>query len=590
MFTPHKQDEPDYKRIMLAIFLSAGLLFTWQAKVEWPRRQALAELQKQQKTEKAVQSAKTAKKTGTDTAAEENQNLTHEQRLALSPRITVSSPRLSGSIALRGARFDDLALSAYKEKLGAAEPVTLFAPAGDAKAYFAHVGWLAEEGSVKVPDQKTLWSADKKQLTPEHPVTLSWNNGEGLTFHLTVSIDENYMFSIKQNVTNQSGHAVTLMPYAYLNRTYAIPEKEAFLHEGPIGVMNEALNEVTYAKLKESVNVSYEDSTGWFGIADHFWLTALIPSGEHHKVTYGYYAKNGHDRYQVDYVDAPIEVASGASTEISVRLFAGAKELRLLDAYAEGSKDQPGIKLFDRALDFGSFYFLAKPACLITEHLYRYTGNFGIALILFVLLLKIVMYPMAQKSYISSNQMRALQPEMMKIRERFKDNQMEMHKATRELYKREGVSPAAGCLPILLQLIIFLALFRGLNVMIEMRHAPFYGWIKDLSAPDPSNIFTLFGLVPWDAGAIHLGLLPILYTITMVIQTSMQPLPPDPAQAKMIQFMPYLMLIFFASMPSGFVLYWTWSNILSILQQKMIKSGHAKTEGAKAKAPPAAHG
>ncbi|NBO18882.1 MAG: membrane protein insertase YidC, partial [Proteobacteria bacterium] len=279
-----------------------------------------------------------------------------------------------------------------------------------------------------------------------------------------------------------------------------------------------------------------------------------------------------------DYIDEPMEIAPGSHSESSVRLFAGAKELTLLDHYAGGGKELGApIRLFDRALDFGSFYFLAKPATLITYYLYKSTGNFGVALLIFVMLLKIVMYPLASKSYKSMAQMRELQPEMVKIREKYFDDQIAMHKATRELYKREKVNPAAGCLPVLLQIIIFLALFRGLNVMIEMRHAPFFGWIRDLSAADPSNLFTGFGLLPWSPPSfLHLGLLPIIYCITMVIQTSLQPKPPDPVQAKMITYMPYFMLIFFQSMPSGFVLYWTWSNTLSIFQQQMITKKHKK--------------
>ena len=283
--------------------------------------------------------------------------------------------------------------------------------------------------------------------------------------------------------------------------------------------------------------------------------------------------KNDKDRYQVDYLGKPQVVADGSKAQQDLRLFAGAKELKILDHYASDTKAP--IPLFDRALDFGSFYFLAKPTCLIVTALFSYTGNFGVALLLFIILVKACMFPLANKSYKSMAQMRKLQPEMLKIRERYADDQIGLHKATRELYKREKVNPASGCLPVFMQIVVFLALFRGLNVTIEMRHAPFYGWIKDLSAPDPSNLFTAFGYLDWSVpNFLHMGLLPILYCITMIVQTKQQPAPPDPVQAKMMTYMPYLMLFFFDKMASGFVLYWTWSNIISIIQQRFISDRH----------------
>lgn len=577
-----QNDEPDYTRIFLAIFLSAILLIGWQIQVEWPRRQALAQYNTEQKKKREAE--KTAHVAQTPSAVkesgEDNKNLTRTERVAASPRVSVKTQKLLGSIALKGARFDDLALLQYRQALDKdSPPVMMFSPNGDENGYFAHVGWISADGAVKVPDQQTLWSADKQSLTEEAPLTLTWNNGQGLLFKLVVSIDEHYMFTIAQSVENTSGKAANLTPYAYINRTYKLPETAPFLHEGPIGVMNDTLNEVAYEDLREKSSVSYEDSTGWFGISDHYWLAALIPSGSHHKITFSHYNKNNRDRFQVDSIDQPLEIASGDVASQTVRLFVGAKELTLLDHYANGGKgeEKAPIHLFDRALDFGSFYFLAKPACVATYYLYKATGNFGVALLIFIIFLKIGLFPLANKSYKSMAQMRELQPELVRIREKYFDDQIAMHKAMRELYKREKVNPAAGCLPVLLQIIIFLALFRGLNVMIEMRHAPFYGWIHDLSAPDPSNAFTLFGLLQWDAPSfLHLGLLPIIYCATMVIQTNMQPKPPDPVQAKMIAFMPYFMLILFDSMPSGFVLYWTWSNILSIFQQHLITKNYKK--------------
>lgn len=580
-----QQDEPDYKRIMLAIFLAATLLMYWQAKVEYPRRQALAKLTIEHAQQKS-QEAQHISESRPDNAAQEAENtqLTHEQRLALSPRLAIASDMLQGSIALKGARFDDLRLRKYRESLAPDSPlVTLLSPNGDANGYVVQVGWVAGDDKTKVPDEHTLWQADKKTLTPRDPVTLRWNNGEGVTYALVISLDKNYMFDIRQQVDNHSGHEISVVPYAYTNRVYTPPEHTPFLHEGPTGVMNSTLNEAHYKELKEKGNKTFDDVSGWFGITDHYWLTALIPTGEHYKVTYSYYTKNDRDRYQVDYLGAATTVADGAAGNHEVRLFAGAKELSTMSAYANGDAATytPPIPLFDRALDFGVFYFLAKPMCIVVDMLYDLTGNFGVALLLFIILVKAVLYPVANKSYKSMAQMRKLQPEMLKLRERYVDDQIAMHKAMRDLYKRENINPAAGCLPIFFQIIVFLALFRGLNVMIEMRHAPFYGWIKDLSAPDTSNLFNLFGAIDWTPPAIlHLGLLPIFYCITMVIQQRQQPKPADPVQAKTMMFMPFLMLIFFDKMASGFVLYWTWSNILSIFQQGYISRKYADSQAA----------
>ena len=568
------RDDTDYKRMFVAMILAAFILIAWQNKVEWPRRQAMAKLaahvQDKRQEEKVTHVAAINGKESGDT--EENPTLSKEQRLAASPRVRITSATLNGSIALKGARFDDLTLIKYRVSLEPNSPgVNLLAPSGDEQGYFVQAGWVAGDDKTKVPDQHSLWQADKKELSPGNNVNLQWKNEDGVIYHLAVSLDENYMFSIKQTVENHSNHAISVVPYAYINRSYEMPKQAAFLHEGPLGVMNDTLNEVTYKELHDKGNKTYENTSGWFGITDKYWLTALIPSGDGYKVTISHYLKNKQDRYQVDYLSEAHTVESGSSDASSLRLFAGAKELGLLDSYTKGSTDMKPVPLFDRSLDFGSFYFLAKPMCLVVDALFHATGNFGVAILIFIVFVKLAMFPLANKSFKSMAQMRQLQPEMVKIRERYVDDQIGLHKATRELYKREKVNPAAGCLPVIIQLVVFLALFRGLNVTIELRHAPFFGWLKDLSVADPSNLFTLFGLIPWETPSwLHLGLLPILYSLTMFVQTSLQPKPADPVQAKMMTYMPFMMLLFFDKMASGFVLYWTWSNILSILQQKFI--------------------
>ena len=580
------RDDTDYQRLFIAIFLAAVILIGWQFKVEWPRRQALAHLASQvTETRQKEQLKHTQTVAGKDIAeTDENPTLTREQRLATSERVTINSDKLHGSIALKGARFDDLTLAKYRKSIDANSPeLTLLSPNGDPEGYFVQAGWVAGDEKTKVPDQHSVWKADKKQLQSGETVHLDWKNDDGVTYHLAISLDENYMFNIQQSVDNNSGHDISVIPYAYINRAYEMPKQAAFLHEGPIGVMGGTLTEVAYKELKDKGTKVYEDTSGWFGISDHYWLTALIPETDRAKVTVSHYIKNSQDRFQVDYLTEARTVANGSTDHFSLRLFAGAKELKVLDAYANGNTDAhiPPLPLFDRALDFGSFYFLAKPMCMVVNALFHATGNFGVAILIFIIFVKMAMFPLANKSFKSMAQMRALQPEMQKIRERHVDDQIGLHKATRELYKREKVNPAAGCLPVLMQLIVFLALFRGLNVTIELRHAPFYGWIKDLSAADPSNLFTGFGLFAWEPPSwMHIGLLPIVYCITMIIQTNQQPKPADPVQAKMMTYMPYMMLIFFDKMASGFVLYWAWSNILSILQQRFITQRHTpKNDG-----------
>lgn len=573
-----RNDEPDYKRIFAAVFLAAIFWTGWQAFVEWPRRQALQHYQTEQKTKTAEAQAKAAKEMAKTSDTEENPALTRAQRLIATPRVGIRSDKLHGSISLKGARFDDVTLAEYRETLDPASPeVKLFSPNGDEKAYFAQIGWIAADGT-RVPDAKSLWQADKNTLSPGETVTLRWDNGAGVAFLLNVSLDRDYMFSIEQRVENHSGHAVEVMPYAYINRVYVEPGTHIGLwHEGPMGALGEKLEEVKYSSLRDEGNKEYDTTTSWLGITDKYWMSALIPVTGQYKTTFSHYSKDGFERYQVDYLGAGQKVENNSSNESRLRLFAGAKVVSIIDRYAAGdaTENQPPIPLFDRAIDFGMLYFLAKPMFLVLNFFFQFAGNFGVAILLLTVVVRGVLFPLASKSFKASAQMRRLQPEMVKIREKYFDDQITMNKEMLALYKREKVNPASGCLPVLLQMPVFFALYRLLSVTIEMRHAPFFGWLKDMSEPDPSNLFTAFGLVPWDApGWLHLGLLPMLYTITMIIQMKQQPKPADPVQAQMMSWMPYIFLFIFAKMPAGLVLYWTWSNMLSILQQQFITRYH----------------
>lgn len=573
------QDEPDYKRLFTAIFMAALLLISWQALVEHPKRQKLAqyavEQAKQHEIEKTQSAAQAPLK---DTVRDYNPSLTREQRLAATPRVAVRSPALHGSIDLKGARLDDLTLVKYRETVDPKSPeVVLLSPSGDKQSYFAQAGWLAADGRTKVPTGDTLWQADRKELKPGQPVTLTWNNGEGQFFEIQIALDEHYMFTLTQRMENHASHEVSVFPYAFLNRIYEeAGQHYVILHEGPLGVMEGALEELSYGDLREKGNKTFEHATGWLGVTDKYWLTAMIPQGEF-KATFSHYQKNGVNRYQADYLGAAQSVQAGGVLEQRLLVFAGAKELSVIDAYAKGDvgKHIPPIPLFDRAVDFGTLYFLTKPMFLLLNFFFTLAGNFGVAILLLTIVVKILMYPLANKSYHAMAQMRELQPEILKLRERYGNDQIKMNQEMMALYKREKVNPASGCLPVLIQMPVFFALYKVLFVAIEMRHAPFFGWIRDLSAADPSNIFTLFGLLEWGTPPwLHLGVLPIVMCATMVIQMRQQPKPADPVQAKVFAWMPYFFLFLFASFPAGLVLYWAWSNILSILQQQLITRRH----------------
>ncbi len=572
------QNQTDHTRLFLTIFFAAVILMSWQALVEYPRRQQLAAVQAKRIEAQAqvkAQEAKALARNDEDAAA---QNMTRTDRLALSSRVYFKTDKLQGSIALKGARLDDLTLPKYRVELAENSPaVTLFSPNGDVNAYFAQAGWVATDGKTQVPDQNSHWQTDKTNFSVNDPVVLRWTSPANVTFILTITLDEHYMFQIGQRVENISGGPINVTPYAYINRQHEEDpniQHYAILHEGPLGVMEGALEEIAYEDLRTEKK-SFSNATGWLGITDKYWLSAIIPGDSGFKADFSHYTKGGHNRYQVDYVSKPQTIQAGGHAESSLRLFAGAKEIRVIDAYAHGDAKHPSIPLFDRAVDFGVLYFLTKPMFLMLNFFYTHLGNFGVAILLLTIVVKLLMYPLANKSYKAAAQMRRLQPEMQKLRDRYGDDQIRMQQELMAMYKREKVNPAAGCLPLLVQMPVFFALYKVLFVTIEMRHAPFFGWLKDLSVIDPSNIFTLFGLLDWNHPSwMHLGILPILMCATMVIQMKQQPKPTDPIQAKIIGWMPYFFLFIFASFPAGLVLYWVWSNMLSILQQHIISKRH----------------
>ena len=584
----------DNKNWILAITLSLAVLFAWQVFVVNPRierdraRQPTVEQNQRPgapapATPQAPQAPATPQTAapgvpapGTPATAPAVPGapaaLPREAVVGATPRVPVETADLRGSINLKGGRIDDLALKNYRETVDPHSPnIVLLAPSGSPHPYYAEFGWVAPAGSnIAVPGPDTVWTAEGQRLTPQGPVTLTWDNGQGLVFRRTISVDNEYMFAVRQEVENRTGAAVTLYPYALVSR-HGTPETAGFyiLHEGLIGVLGEqGLQEITYSTVSEKRAIPYSATGGWLGITDKYWATALIPPQDA--------AFQGHFRagqagttntYQSDYLLPAVTVAPGAKADTTGRLFAGAKEVSTVDHYQKAL----GIKNFDLLIDWGWFYFITKPLFSLIDAIFRMVGNFGVAILIVTVLVKLVFFPLAYKSYVSMSKMKKVQPEMQKIRERFPEDRVKQQQALMELYKREKINPLSGCLPILIQIPVFFALYKVLFVTIEMRHAPFFGWIRDLSAPDPTSLFNLFGLIPWQAPELlMLGIWPIIMGITMWVQMRLNPTPPDPVQQTIFNWMPVIFTFMLASFPAGLVIYWAWNNLLSIVQQWVI--------------------
>jgi YidC/Oxa1 family membrane protein insertase len=500
--------------------------------------------------------------------------LTREEALAQSPRIAIDTPSLKGSIALKGARIDDLTLKDYRETVERTSPnVVLLSPAGGPHAYYAEHGFVGGTAAedLALPTAETVWTADTQgTLTPSSPVTLSYDNGKGLKFTRKIALDDKYMFTVTDTVENTGSQSVTLHPYALVSR-HETPLVQGFyiLHEGLIGVIDESgLEEISYAHALENPPATFKSQNGWLGITDKYWATVVIPEqGKTFTATFLGKQANGRDRFQTDYLLAPLTIPAGGTNEAKGQVFAGAKEVNTVDTYAE----RYAIPKFDLLIDWGWFYFLTKPLFYALDYFYKLVGNFGVSILIVTVLIKLVLFPLANKSYVAMSRMKKLAPEMQRIKERYADDRMRQQQAMMELYKKEKVNPAAGCLPILVQIPIFFALYKVLFVTIEMRHAPFFGWIKDLSAPDPTSVFNLFGLIPWDPPhLLMIGIWPIIMGITMWVQMKLNPAPPDPVQAKIFTWMPVFFTFLLASFPAGLVIYWAWNNFLSVIQQAVI--------------------
>lgn len=506
------------------------------------------------------------------------------------PRLAIDAPAVTGSLSLTGARLDDLRLRNYHETVDRNSPlVRLLERPGEPQPSYLQFGWSGADG-VAVPDDKTVWKASAPALRDGTPVTLSWDNGHGLTFEIALAIDQHYLFSVTQTVRNTGHDPARVWPWQRVRRDYA-PVTSGFgvLFEGMIGAVDGRLKEIGYPAAKsaaekaDGVAFTQGATGGWAGFDDKYWLTATIPDQQEAvTTTWNHTLHAGRDRYQISYVAADAEtVPAGGAASAASRAFIGAKEVHLLDRYEK--KDH--IPLLSYAVDWGWFFFLTKPFFYALDFLNGIFGNFGIAILIFTVFVKLAFYPLAARAYQSMGKMRLLAPKIQAARERFKDDPVKQQQAMMEVYKQEGISPmaqAGGCLPLIIQIPVFFSLYKVILINIEMRHAPFVGWIRDLSATDPTNVFNLFGLLPFDPSALsptlHLGIWPLILGATMYFQQKLNPPPPDPTQARIFQFMPIVFTFMMGRFPAGLVIYWSWNNTLTIAQQWYIQR-NAKLTG-----------
>ena len=507
-----------------------------------------------------------------------------EKVLLNSERISFNNGKIAGSINLTGAIIDDLVLLDYREFLDInSAKISFLNPVGSEDAYYLDTGWASNDKNINFPNSDSIWSANRNSLNGTNSVTLSWTSDQNITFEKSISLDENYLFNVEQKIINQSGLMFEAYPYGSSNRK-GEPEMQKFfiLHEGPISITDSVLKEYSYEDLRDDQKIKFSSEGGWIGITDKYWQTAIIPL-QNEKITQTYSYEFGQDTYQTNIVGTKISVASNSQISHNFKLFAGPKIVKVIDGYMEEYE----IKEFDRSVDFGWLYFLTKPIFNVLEFIYGYVGNFGYAIMLFTLLMRICFFPLAQQSFKSMAKMKKLAPEMKRLKEQYGDDKAGLQKEMMALYKKEKANPIAGCLPILLQIPVFFALYKVLFVTIEMRHAPFIGWIHDLSAPDPLGLLTAFGLFDYDVGAvpiiggillmINIGVWPILMGLSMFLQQKLNPQPVDKVQAKIFMFLPLVFTFVLGGFAAGLVIYWTTNNVLSMAQQYVIQRQVNKT-------------
>ena len=581
----------DTRNLFLAIALSVLVMAAWQYFYAGPlyQREHQAQMEANQANTAAPNEAQptgaqTALPPGAPTAATppgapiREAPGTVSQVLAASPRIVIDTPSVGGSIDLKGGKIDDIILKDYHETVDPKSPnVRLFSPPGAPDAYWAETGFVSPAGA-RTPGLDAVWTADRQTLTPAQPVTLTWDNGAGLVFKRVVAVDDKYMFTIVDSVANSGAAPATVQPYALVLR-HGRPTVGGYsvLHEGFVGVIgNGGVQEVTYANIEKAAGKvnSFKGDGGWLGFTDKYWGSAVIPAQT--APIEARFTASGTVQpvdYQADFLGKEQTVAPGATVETTTRVFAGAKEVSTIDNYAS----KLGIKKFDLMIDWGWFYFITKPLFLLIDAIYHFVGNFGLAILIVTVMVKLAFFPLANRSYRSMAKMKKIQPQIAALKDLYPDDKVKQQQEQMALFKREGVNPVAGCLPMVIQIPVFFALYKVIFITIEMRHAPFFGWIRDLSAPDPTNIFTLFGLIPWNPTALPvfghflaLGIWPLVMGVSMFFQMKMNPEPADPVQKQMFSWMPVIFTFMLGSFPAGLVIYWTWNNTLTVLQQYYI--------------------
>ncbi len=579
---------PDNRNLILAVILSIGVFVAWHFLFERPRQLALTA---QREAQMALEAANAptgvpdaalapAPPAGTIPGGVQAAQLaipTRSDILTNAPRVAIETPKLKGSLSLAGARIDDLKLIAYREKIDPDSPaIVLLNPKGDKSSYYAEFGWTAgADLAAQLPGPDTVWTlVEGTTLTPDAPVSLRYEStnpqtGGSLVFTRKIAVDRDYLFTITDRVENKSADGASLYPYGRIARLGTPHIADLWLlFEGLIGVLDGHLEEVKYAQIVKDGRVEHKTTGGWLGITDKYWLTALMPPQDEPITTSFNHAKiGGADLYQTDYLMAARVAAPNASVEVTSHLFAGAKEFDAINRY----ESERNVALFDRAIDWGWFYFLTKPIFWSLDKLYAQVGNFGIAILILTVIMKALFFPLANRAYESMTKMKKIQPEMQKIQEKYKDDRTKMQQEIMAMYSREKVNPISGCLPMLLQIPVFFSLYKVLYVSIEMRHAPFYGWIHDLSAPDPTSVFTLFGLIPFTPPSfLMIGIWPLLMGLSYFVIQKLQPPPGDPTQEKIFLMMPVVMTFTMGQVPSGLAIYWTWNNLLSLIQQIII--------------------
>jgi YidC/Oxa1 family membrane protein insertase len=589
----------DSKNTILAIVLSALVLIAWQYFFAMPQEKARQEqLQaqqqaQQQRPQKPAEAGRPAQAPATQpgppqlpgqaTQPSVGEPITRAAALASTPRVTIATDNLQGSIALKGARIDDLALIKFRETVDLkSPPIVLLSPSGSPEPFYAEFGWTNAAGAnVKVPTAETVWTRQGSgALDVGRPLTLTYDNGQGLEFRRTFAVDDKYLFTIKDEVANKSASPVSLYPFALISR-HGTPQTLGYyiLHEGLIGKFgDEGSKEVTYKNIEDKKLNSFNATNVWLGITDKYWAAVLVPKTDAHVIANFRSDTLGSTKtYQTDYLLDAQTIAPGATGAAEARLFAGAKEVRVVNDYEK----KLDLNHFDLLIDWGWFYFITKPLFFVIDYIYRLVGNFGVAILIVTVLIKAAFFPLANKSYASMAKMKAVQPQMTALRERFKDDKTKQQQGLMELYKKEKINPLAGCLPIVVQIPVFFSLYKVLFVTIEMRHAPFFGWIRDLSAPDPTNVFNLFGLIALDPTTVpmvghflHLGAWPLIMGVTMWAQMKLNPAPPDPTQKMIFDWMPVIFTFMLATFPAGLVIYWAWNNSLSVAQQSVIMRKH----------------